>query len=41
MQKEYTGSIRDTENKNAGHDFYWEDCVLTPWATSMKIYTNF
>ena len=27
MQKEYTGSIRDPENKNAGHDFYWEDCL--------------
>ena len=27
MQKEYTGCIRDTENKKAGYDFYWEDCL--------------
>jgi hypothetical protein len=27
MQKEYTGSIRDPENKNAGGDFNREDCL--------------
>jgi hypothetical protein len=39
MQKEYTGSIRDPENKNAEHDLYWEYCVLTLWAAGIKIYT--
>jgi hypothetical protein len=46
MQKEYTGSIRDTENKNAGHDFYWEDCMcantMSCWHENLYyLLTNF
>jgi hypothetical protein len=44
MQKEYTGWIRNPENKNAGHDFYQEDCLyantVSRWQENLYSYVT-